>query len=183
MSVVVEWGSSPLTRGKPPGRQAQCRDERLIPAHAGKTCVLRFAHVRPPAHPRSRGENCSMCPGPSRSRGSSPLTRGKLQRRTARVGSRGLIPAHAGKTWSRPGGSNGRRAHPRSRGENRGAGGGDKVGTGSSPLTRGKRSLMPTTLSWPGLIPAHAGKTRDERARLRWASAHPRSRGENDLFS
>ena len=59
VSVVVEWGSSPLTRGK-----------RRHPRRA--------RHLQP-AHPRSRGENW---PGRDRGttrRGSSPLTRGKLR--------------------------------------------------------------------------------------------------------
>ena len=50
------------------------------------------------AHPRSRGENASaraLARGPG---GSSPLTRGKPCMRAARRGTRGLIPAHAGKT-------------------------------------------------------------------------------------
>ena len=52
-------------------------------------------------------------------------------------------------------------AHPRSRGENRlllqlGA-----LSAGSSPLTRGKRSIDPDKLAAARLIPAHAGKTFD----------------------
>ena len=52
------------------------------------------------------------------------------------------------------------RAHPRSRGENRSALLVSPVGTGSSPLTRGKR--------------------RGGARRVRLAVAHPRSRGENE---
>ena len=37
VSVVVEWGSSPLTRGKPPTKLSFVLMRGLIPAHAGKT--------------------------------------------------------------------------------------------------------------------------------------------------
>ena len=97
--LLLGCGSSPLTRGKPSGMN-QLRDAaRLIPAHAGKTPRLTGRVARLPAHPRSRGENI-----PTRGRvasllGSSPLTRGKRCRVTLSVLCRGLIPAHAGKTY------------------------------------------------------------------------------------
>ena len=53
----------------------------------------------------------------------------------------GLIPAHAGKTTGNETSVSPRRAHPRSRGENRVLVGGDQGRAGSSPLTRGKRGL------------------------------------------
>ena len=73
--------------------------------------------------------------------------------------SRGLIPAHAGKTVSSPCSGASRGAHPRSRGEN--ALISVMVGTamGSSPLTRGK------PMSGIEIDTTEA--------------AHPRSRGEN----
>ena len=91
----------------------------------------------------------------------------------------GLIPAHAGKTHAGrpPGPSPG--AHPRSRGENTARSRPAKRYSGSSPLTRGKPAPGPALGQYPGLIPAHAGKTFSacRRANSRWA--HPRSRGEN----
>ena len=50
---------------------------------------------------------------------------------------------------------------------------------GSSPLTRGKLSAVLTCEEGTGLIPAHAGKTLDERPSFGETAAHPRSRGEN----
>ena len=131
------------------------------------------------AHPRSRGENSAPATAIRRPCGSSPLTRGKPHRRIQGVVARRLIPAHAGKTapWADRG--NPRRAHPRSRGENR-------LGEtllnhlqGSSQLTRGKLTLTIPVSCVIGLIPAHAGKTSStgSHAAPRWA--HPRSRGEN----
>ena len=92
---------------------------------------------------------------------------------------RGLILAHAGKT-----GSSGRQpwdrgAHPRPHGENHE--GTEIVGfmVGSSPLMRGKPRRHHGTDRFRGLIPAHAGKTRQSLACPCSRRAHPRSRGEN----
>ena len=70
-------------------------------------------------------------------------------------------------------------AHPRSRGENLLH---DRVmaaGGGSSPLTRGKHGQGDEVPPVPGLIPAHAGKTRMVCPIHSRMGAHPRSRGEN----
>ena len=111
--------------------------------------------------------------------GSSPLTRGKHYARRARDPPPRLIPAHAGKTVVAGLRYVGRAAHPRSRGEN------SRVhltawdASGSSPLTRGKRSRRPWPRCIRRLIPAHAGKTWRPSERAVRTAAHPRSRGEN----
>ena len=111
--------------------------------------------------------------------GSSPLTRGKLVG-TRHVGpSTGLIPAHAGKTSYRRVGLRSFRAHPRSRGENVVSATLPVGSPGSSPLTRGKRTIERWMRERTRLIPAHAGKTRLLRVSARPGWAHPRSRGEN----
>ena len=91
------------------------------------------------AHPRSRGENLIPTVMQLSSVGSSPLTRGKLEDMCGVSLSRGLIPAHAGKTPTGARGPASCRAHPRSRGENRWGRGFAGREAGSSPLTRGKR--------------------------------------------
>ena len=53
------------------------------------------------------------------------------------------------------------------------------VRSGSSPLTRGKQPTGYPHAYRGGLIPAHAGKTREAVACRRVLAAHPRSRGEN----
>ena len=73
---------------------------RLIPAHAGKTEDPLLVPGWSAAHPRSRGENSCRAKSPAQKMGSSPLTRGKLNANFAEVKALGLIPAHAGKTWS-----------------------------------------------------------------------------------
>ena len=76
-------------------------------------------------------------------------------------------------------GLRGLRAHPRSRGENPMTSAATCATRGSSPLTRGKRSLYQTYHRKERLIPAHAGKTFLSRFVPFLPRAHPRSRGEN----
>ena len=172
-------GSSPLTRGK----LGLCPDGEgrlgLIPAHAGKTPPPMLRSCRPGAHPRSRGENTSVSPKSETALGSSPLTRGKLVTAVVEVIVQRLIPAHAGKTSRQVVENDDVGAHPRSRGENRFTIASHFWHSGSSPLTRGKRSCAHIPRERQRLIPAHAGKTRALTALRRTPTAHPRSRGEN----
>ena len=173
-------GSSPLTRGKRAGTVRGRVGYGLIPAHAGKTPSTASSSTKPPAHPRSRGENRLGLIPACRSPGSSPLTRGKPASVEHVIPRSRLIPAHAGKTlyaW-RP--SWHVRAHPRSRGENVGGRSRASSGRGSSPLTRGKPLSHAKPVRQPGLIPAHAGKTTKCAQSGAPIWAHPRSRGEND---
>ena len=152
-------GSSPLTRGKQASRVSDQQSNRLIPAHAGKTPRKRGLSTSRAAHPRSRGENRGFPIPQERGGGSSPLTRGKRRRPHERRGSRGLIPAHAGKTSSSCLAGGLRPAHPRSRGENIFSLMVWPPAPGSSPLTRGKHVAIVEGHLVAGLIPAHAGKT------------------------
>ena len=152
-------GSSPLTRGKRVFGASGPPDVGLIPAHAGKTDGWGLQPLGRGAHPRSRGENClclSVCATP-----------------------RWLIPAHAGKTRTSPSRTCAGGAHPRSRGENMDECCFESENGGSSPLTRGKQRCVGVHVKHRGLIPAHAGKTRDRRDPRTRRRAHPRSRGEN----
>ena len=176
-------GSSPLTRGKRDLPNVDKLRAGLIPAHAGKTtrtCARFPSHW---AHPRSRGENGSHRSASSAGLGSSPLTRGKPLGAHRRIGTKGLIPAHAGKTISRKLLSPRPGAHPRSRGENRSGKPAAGDSRGSSPLTRGKQGRRRVGPHPVGLIPAHAGKTSMVSARPPRIGAHPRSRGENSKTS
>ena len=133
-------GSSPLTRGKPPGTWYHFLVPRLIPAHAGKTGTSRARRRRCEAHPRSRGENTLPRSPLIVQFGSSPLTRGKLVEGGRCGQRRRLIPAHAGKTFFSQFVPFLARAHPRSRGENTRRLLIWSVPPGSSPLTRGKQA-------------------------------------------
>ena len=135
----VEDGSSPLTRGKPGRGWVRWAWGGLIPAHAGKTWPGPAWPWRPGAHPRSRGENDAAEHELGAPEGSSPLTRGKHYRVNRGKYARGLIPAHAGKTFISFPHHLGTGAHPRSRGENSVLNVCAICFRGSSPLTRGKR--------------------------------------------
>ena len=152
-------GSSPLTRGKPVLQFSELSVVRLIPAHAGKTSPYGQRGPGGPAHPRSRGENRTMTLRLERDGGSSPLTRGKRERRRDPIAGARLIPAHAGKTYRTKRSTSGAWAHPRSRGENAVFEDYEFLEAGSSPLTRGKRDPVSLQAQLLGLIPAHAGKT------------------------
>ena len=176
---VIPSGSSPLTRGKPGAVNGRYRSGRLIPAHAGKTRGATGAAWPPAAHPRSRGENCAVESRVLADGGSSPLTRGKPERRGRWQRRHRLIPAHAGKTDSHRRTDQMYRAHPRSRGENSGCKTVIARLPGSSPLTRGKHLVVQDVPERRRLIPAHAGKTSRRCCLRSGRSAHPRSRGEN----
>ena len=179
MPLSANWGSSPLTRGKLPDRDAPICQLGLIPAHAGKTIPLVCPDQAVWAHPRSRGENGEKTGVHDYWSGSSPLTRGKHPGLRTGSGSRGLIPAHAGKTEGRGNENVPLGAHPRSRGENGGDRGARDRAAGSSPLTRGKPDSTHDARNRGRLIPAHAGKTRKVCPGTSGTRAHPRSRGEN----
>ena len=111
--------------------------------------------------------------------GSSPLTRGKRTKALRSRYTRGLIPAHAGKTRASKSAPHLGQAHPRSRGENGTFTCATRALTGSSPLTRGKQPPEELDGGVRGRIPAHAGKTASLSASPTTRRAHPRSRGEN----
>ena len=157
--AIQTGGSSPLTRGKHRTMAMLYPAEGLIPAHAGKTRIATSVWSEATAHPRSRGENLGSGRSVATTRGSSPLTRGKLVRGGAGLSACGLIPAHAGKTRLRQARASCLSAHPRSRGENWEQAAYGIPPMGSSPLTRGKPAPRDRLRLVRGLIPAHAGKT------------------------
>ena len=163
IDVSFQGGSSPLARGKLPGSTAGYAQAGLIPARAGKTTQSHSGRSAAPAHPRSRGENPDRRGLRDRAGGSSPLARGKHRARDRLVSTLRLIPARAGKTRSIPTPPQGTAAHPRSRGENSGTmvighrpplahprSRGENAlrnlseddSSGSSPLARGKLSMI-----------------------------------------
>ena len=152
-------GSSPRVRGKHPDACLARGRPRLIPACAGKT--------RPPskpdqlgrAHPRVCGENYRVGAITRLIAGSSPRVRGKRDRRGDVLPGGGLIPACAGKTEADNTVIPGLWAHPRVCGENVQDHTVACRVEGSSPRVRGKLFCPFNQVTFPGLIPACAGKT------------------------
>ena len=156
-------------------------DVRLIPARAGNTFHRWTRFMRPPAHPRSRGEH----PGDRRAKigaaGSSPLARGTLIRTLLLMLIRRLIPARAGNTCGLQASLGIPAAHPRSRGEHAFQSPACHAISGSSPLARGTHGRIHVLHFASRLIPARAGNTKNPSAYIISCPAHPRSRGEHNL--
>ena len=179
--IQTREGSSPRGRGKRALHAGPLREDRLIPARAGKTEPVEEGLELGQAHPRAGGENASIDAKAAELGGSSPRGRGKRRRRSRGSSRPGLIPARAGKTfiWSELDLKTA--AHPRAGGENLNRGVGDISLSGSSPRGRGKRRRDGDRTPRPRLIPARAGKTAQAQGTLADYEAHPRAGGENSL--
>ena len=176
---MVAGGSSPHTRGalrlenRPAGR------DRIIPAYAGSTPTPSGTTQKAMDHPRIRGEHIGVVAAATEVVGSSPHTRGAPAGAGDDRPRRGIIPAYAGSTPTKPRPLDFPRDHPRIRGEH------DLVHTdgilkpGSSPHTRGAPyKLMKLDFS-RGIIPAYAGSTRRSGISSCSPRDHPRIRGEH----
>ena len=158
-------------------------DDRITPAHAGKSGqnCRNLHHAED--HPRSRGEKGVRLGSQVGVAGSPPLTRGKVSHMPNAQASVGITPAHAGKSLKRMLFYRQSWDHPRSRGEKKACHSKRSALRGSPPLTRGKAFLDGSTSSAHWITPAHAGKRRPPACAGTGAWDHPRSRGEKSPFS
>ena len=115
--------------------------------------------------------------------GSSPHTRGAPHRRPHVRGRQGIIPAYAGSTRGRRRSGWSRRDHPRIRGEHRRALSVPTSVPGSSPHTRGARTVDATGKGDERIIPAYAGSTPASRSHSEGFRDHPRIRGEHPIHA
>ena len=121
-------------------------------------------------------------PAASNVSGTSPRTRGKLEKASDQRDQLRNIPAHAGKTSCQSSHSSTSTEHPRARGENISEVIQLQRTTGTSPRTRGKLPYRRVFPQASGNIPAHAGKTTKLSITALATQEHPRARGENDTF-
>ena len=110
--------------------------------------------------------------------GSSPLSRGIPRPRHSAGRRRRIIPALAGNTPASASRFFTAWDHPRSRGEYHCPGVTNQRDFGSSPLSRGIRTLTALMTSLHGIIPALAGNTTTSESIAMEREDHPRSRGE-----
>ena len=171
-------GSSPLSRGIRTDRRREAQQWRIIPALAGNTGVWWRRPTPARDHPRSRGEygRIGRCHRPRW--GSSPLSRGIPEGRTAKERADRIIPALAGNTAPFQASTRYRKDHPRSRGEYILFSPGTLNRNGSSPLSRGIQIHNGTPALEARIIPALAGNTMCCCSIDRRGEDHPRSRGE-----
>ena len=151
---------------------------RIIPALAGNTIGC-LCNVQPAKdHPRSRGEYVPVSEECGLGLGSSPLSRGIPLRPPPRAGGAGIIPALAGNTNLPCCCGSSRPDHPRSRGEYLTVNPERQEVLGSSPLSRGIRSIRLDRAGPMRIIPALAGNTSRCSMEIPRRRDHPRSRGE-----
>ena len=177
-SDLVEYGSSPLSRGILAAPFCHQSRYRIIPALAGNTSARFFVARSRPDHPRSRGEYLVNKARDVIGKGSSPLSRGIRGLVIQSLLSGRIIPALAGNTfhvapiyllWQ---------DHPRSRGEYSGEPKHTLNAKGSSPLSRGILETTTDPEDCRGIIPALAGNTYGCYLVPGLGRDHPRSRGE-----
>ena len=130
-------------------------------------------------HPRIRGEHGNTSYKGKCEQGSSPHTRGARDDFLGDGFAAGIIPAYAGSTWMPLFGGDGRKDHPRIRGEHGNTSYKGKCEQGSSPHTRGALLDGDDSYRAVRIIPAYAGST-VRRAVVIWLCRdHPRIRGEH----
>ena len=161
-------GSPPHMRGKELSALFVCPRSGITPAHAGKSLTIPKLTTRSWDHPRTCGEK-DGCGLPRLARwGSPPHMRGKAKASTFRVKSRGITPAHAGKSSRQAARQVPAGDHPRTCGEKPCVCFWSLPLMGSPPHMRGKGSTSHCVPSLYGITPAHAGKSFPVRKSVSW---------------
>ena len=173
----VYGGSSPRMRGSLERDLQPIPSRGIIPAHAGLTkhylCLLYTRRD----HPRACGAHVCLTLPMSTAPGSSPRMRGSHPRELHLQADAGIIPAHAGLTAIGGGFSGLGGDHPRACGAHISVDFLDVPILGSSPRMRGSRDVRAEDCRAFGIIPAHAGLTRDVGRGLCVLWDHPRACG------
>ena len=176
--VLTLSGSSPLARGLRGRFNIAVEPPGIIPARAGFTHPSRWPRPACWDHPRSRGVYAVVVGSGRPAEGSSPLARGLLASRRARLLARGIIPARAGFTRGFTWMSSTCWDHPRSRGVYVDKPSPGDIVSGSSPLARGLRAAGSRFGSPSRIIPARAGFTVEEPGHLQLdGGSSPLARG------
>lgn len=153
---------------------------RITPARAGKRkkYKVKFAGFRD--HPRACGEKDWYAQILDYQEGSPPRVRGKAGVGGYTLVTGGITHAHAGKRNSGNSIPRHGRDHPRTRGEKPSSRQYARADLGSPPHTRGKEVGDFFTLLYPGITPAHAGKSAGLMTGSGWFEDHARTRGEKE---
>ena len=130
-------GSPPLARGTAFSSLEQWFRQGITPARAGNSCLAECWKHLTRDHPRSRGEQSAWITISNMRLGSPPLARGTGVRYAPDKSQAGITPARAGNRPQSRMPKNGKRDHPRSRGEQTSPFRILLEKTGSPPLARG----------------------------------------------
>ena len=152
-------------------------DRRFIPAYAGFCEWQLYEDVKSEVHPRLRGVLSEHTILERREYGSSPLTRGSVNKPSRICMIRRFIPAYAGFCTDYLGNPTPEEVHPRLRGVLSGGTSGTTSSTGSSPLTRGSVVSESADVKKNRFIPAYAGFCFTGKAKDAASEVHPRLRG------
>ena len=152
-------GSPPRMRGKRDLCGMQLIQQRITPAHAGKTWRYPTYRQSRSDHPRACGENPEGYFKQITLTGSPPRMRGKLEYQSGELKNLRITPAHAGKTKRDAGSPKVTTDNPRACGENLSSLNAALRRSGSPPRMRGKPWNRNNSATAPRITPAHAGKT------------------------
>ena len=175
----AKQGSSPRMRGTPRRPHRRFAHDGIIPAHAGNTCGGLRCTMSTRDHPRACGEHFNQLYLSAQKKGSSPRMRGTPYVAHEGACCRGIIPAHAGNTFTNLRLRKGTWDHPRACGEHRRARPRFAGQRGSSPRMRGTLISNWVGGFHRGIIPAHAGNTSRRNHNRRLYGDHPRACGEH----
>ena len=156
-------------------------EQRITPAHAGKTWHLWMKTAATEDHPRACGENVFARHSGISGVGSPPRMRGKPSTSMTKVKQGRITPAHAGKTSFFGCRVVESEDHPRACGENDGGMWIKPASPGSPPRMRGKRCLPLQPARTQQDHPRACGENRCRQGRPGISGRdHPRACGEND---
>ena len=176
-------GSSPLAGRRRRAAARRGPRDGLIPARGETTRGVTSSIDRRAAHPRSRGDDTGKVREGMLWDGSSPLAGRRRPHLPPRRAPGGLIPARGETTATRSRPRVSPAAHPRSRGDDTMCWCSLPSVCGSSPLA-GRRLLVVVFGSLAcGLIPARGETTWCSPSCFRRETAHPRSRGDDVVFT
>ena len=153
-AVLLAQGSSPRMRGSPIAGARSCCAPGIIPAHAGLTSCCPIFIGKHGAHHKGAG-------GIAKVQGSSPRMRGSRSIKRGDDEMLGIIPAHAGLTSSALMIFAIAGDHPRACGAHQTLDLKLTDSQGSSPRMRGSPWVVRPGRAADGIIPAHAGLTKN----------------------
>ena len=174
-------GLSPRVRGSRRRPRQAPGAPRIIPACAGKPSGRLAYLMRSWDYPRVCGEAWTATPNTSPSAGLSPRVRGSPASHRAGGRAAGIIPACAGKPSTTQSPASSCRDYPRVCGEAFIKRLRQRIDMGLSPRVRGSRHHPAEPTSFPGIIPACAGKPRPASACTPARRDYPRVCGEAEL--